>query len=320
MTTNTIETKSMRTGRRAAILRLWAMGVLCALTGRAGAQDAIGKTLRIVGSAQITRGERTRPLQARAGFQAGDRLRVLPGSAVTLVYYANGARYELAAQSSYRIETGGPRLLTGRAPRLLSPLYVALVKAAGQTPTRFAGTVIRGAAQEGAPRPLRPIGAARDLTVVLRWERPAADPTAEETQWEVRIRQSDNARTVWRQTLGGEVTECALPAGLLRPGTCYEWIVCAAGGSHNGASCLAPLYVLTDDERACLQALEQSAARLQKAGTQDWDSDRLLAEMYERMGLYQDALRVCTDLAHAYPNDTGVQAALSRLHKVLQMP
>jgi hypothetical protein len=309
----------MRTKMNVVIPWLLALAVMWALPCRASAA-ALGKVLRVVGSVEIKRAARTRPLQARDEFQAGDVLRVLPKSGVTLVYYADGARYALTAQSSCRTEPGRPRTLTGPAPRALSPLAVALVRAAGQTNARFAGTVIRGGEEvEGAPRHLCPIGAVRDRAVIVHWEDPVTGQAAQDRQWEVRLQLGDGAKTLWRRTLAAGVTECALPPELLLPGTRYAWTVYAVGGEHNGASSQAFLYMLTPDERAQVQRLEQNAAHPQRAEPSDLDEDRLLAEVYERMALYRDALHIWTAAAKAFPDDQDVQRSITRLREKLQM-
>ena len=306
----------MRTNLKFILLWSSALALIGALPHQAYAA-AMGKVLNIVGRVDIVRGNRTRTLQVRDEFQAGDVLRVLPKSAATLVYYAGGARYALAAQSACRATPNGPMTVTGAAPHTLSPLDVELVKAAGQTNAHYAGTVIRSTEEPGAPRRLQPLGGVRDPAVVLHWESPAAGTAASELRWEVQVRSGERAKTLWVRTLEAGATECVVPAGLLQAGRRYEWTVRAVGGEHNGASGQAFLALLTPDEQAQLQRLERRAAR-HRTGPNDLDASRLLAEVYEGRALYGDALRVWTEVALALPKDRDAAHRIAHLRAKLQ--
>jgi hypothetical protein len=104
-----------------------------------------------------------------------------------------------------------------------------------------------------------------------------------------------------------------VPDGVLRPGGYYIWSATSFQGGDAGSKCRALVRVLTAEERAVLDQMEQESAAARAAAPDDPAPPLLLAQSYERLGLIDDALTSYRAVLELRPEEEGVQAAVKRL-------
>ena len=109
------------------------------------------------------------------------------------------------------------------------------------------------------------------------------------------------------------VFEFTVPAGLLKPGEFYVWSVTALNGGDAGTKCRALVRVLLADERAEVERLEKETADAGAAAPDNPAPTLLLAQVYERLGMYDDALAAYEAARKLRPDDPGIQSALKHL-------
>jgi hypothetical protein len=224
---------------------------------------------------RVHSGER-RPLHIRDRFTAGATVEVGPSSSLALAF-ANGRRYELGERS--RVTLGPADLASRTGPvRPLSsvpPLPCLSPIAATDRPGPRAGAVrIRGERIAG----LYPGHGAATLAgaTLLRFE-----PVAGGGRYRVEVQERRGKLIFEVETTASVVT---LPAGLLRPGTPYDWSVRTLERAGPVAEGRAGFVTLS-----ARLAAEREALRKALTAEGDGAAMALLAEVDRSLGLLAES-------------------------------
>jgi len=202
------------------------------------------------------------------------------------------------------VERALPPSLSGPVSELVTtgtvtPQEPGLVAAASRSEGATRSTHVAGAQP---PWPLSPVRVAiRSTTPTLRWE-----PVARAQGYTVRVvsyaKEEGNERIVWDHSVGAQ-TELTVPAGRLRPGRVYFWHVETL---IQGRAVVSPA--------VGFWVLDAKALRQIEAAEHDYKSSALvLAGVYAKNGLYEDAVAQVERLAALNPDSPSVQAILRKL-------
>jgi hypothetical protein len=269
-----------------------------------------GQLLDVQGRVEIKTGRRpARPAALLSELGLGDTLAVRSGRA-ELVLYRTGVRFALSPGSAVRIGPGGLQRLSGPQPQLLAaaPQLFArpLTTPRRPVPQKLLGVVTRGKDEEIGPRVPSPNGAIRQPAVTLRWEGPVEGER-------LLLQISDGERIVHRKELPLSARSYALPTGVVRPGAWYAWFVTATGAPEGPHKCYAFLRILTPEERAALDREEPLAAAVSADAPERPAAAMRLAQLYDRLGLFAEAIDRYQEVINLRPEDPGVRTALARL-------
>jgi hypothetical protein len=277
------------------------------------ASGAVGQLLDVQGRVEIRHGRGAVKVGGLlTELQTGDIARVVRGRAV-LVLFANGARFALSAGSAARVGPSALQRLAGPLPRALSPaaqpFAQPLAVARRPIPQKLLGVITRGEDPTLGPRHLSPHGAVRQPPVTLRWEGPIEGE-------QVVLQVSDGDHVVYRVSLPATARSHELPAGAVKPGPWYGWVVTAVQSGESGHRGHALLRLLTPEERQALAQEESRAAASESGGADEpvWTMRR--AELDERLGLFDEARALYLQVRRLRPEDAAVREALSRLQSV----
>jgi hypothetical protein len=283
--------------------------------------QTVAKALVVTGPTQVMRAALPpRPLRTRSEFLLGDRVQVGAQGSVLVVFYRKGVRYRLLAGSTYRIQAASVARLTGQPPQQLAALPSALVGAARMVlqsePPQFLGTVVRSDDAQGPRHPL-PVGGVRTRIVTLRWEGPIIGVGGERLSLRLQITEVAGSRTILERTLSQDARSFLVPAHLLIPGRWYTWSVLAVGPNR---TCGGPIRLIGPAERSLLARVEQADQTMHTSTEEDAETDRLLAEVYERLGLFAQALEDYELVLRQHSDDADAQAAVKRLSDLVNIP
>ena len=90
----------------------------------------------------------------------------------------------------------------------------------------------------------------------------------------------------------------------------------AAGERGTEQACEGLVRLLSNSERNSVELQEQAAETLREADTGDPAPDLLLAQAYERLGLFEDAITTYETALRFGPN-RGAESAMGRLKRIL---
>jgi hypothetical protein len=272
----------------------------------------VGQLLNVAGRVEVQRGKQP----AVAGtllFQLdkGDVLTLRAGGSAQVVLFKDGARFALSEGSSARVAADGLEPLGGPKPQSMAGLSSTFVHRMNaptrQVSPRILGVLVRETGNETlGPRRPSPNGAVRAKPVVLHW----AGPVEGEV---LRLVISDGEKAVHRAELPPSAREFPVPDTLLKPGEFYVWSVTAVHGGDTGPKCRALVRVLLPEERSEIERLEKESAEARAAAPDDPAPLLLLAQVYERLGMYDEALTTYESARRLRPDDTGVRDAVKRL-------
>jgi anti-sigma factor ChrR (cupin superfamily) len=197
-----------------------------------------------------------------------------------------------------------PRSLAERVRELLTDGLVTPVRSFQTALDAWRNANLPAAALRGQahPIPLSPVATSiRATSPILRWE---AVPAAEEYTVLLAHQESKTQRRLlWKQSLQDQ-TEIEVPTEIaLKPGALYVWQVTTA---VNGAPVRSPyawFVRLSDKEVQAVEKAERAAA----------SSALALAGLYERYGLYEEALAQLQAFATASPDSPETKQLLERL-------
>lgn len=182
---------------------------------------------------------------------------------------------------------------------VVTPQEPGLVAAASKSGSATRSTHVMGTQP---PRPLSPVRVAtRSTTPTLRWE-----PVAKAQGYTVRIvsyaKDEGNERIVWNYSVEAQ-TQLSVPEGYLRPGRVYFWQVETLIKGRASISPVVGFWVL--DKKALRQV--ELAEREYKS------SALVLAGVYAKYGLYEEAIAQIERLAAQNPDNPSVQVILRKL-------
>jgi tetratricopeptide repeat protein len=298
------------TKRVSLVLALALVG--CAVPRLLAQPQAVGQLLNVAGRVEIRHGQR--PAQKGmllSPLRNGDLLVARGGASAEVVLFQNGARFLLPARSAAQVEPTALKPRAGPIPKRLKGLSLDFLRQMNRPPSqvgpRILGALVRetGDALLG-PRHPSPNGAVRRAPATLRWAGPVE-------AGQLRLRISDGERTIHRADLPPTAREYQVPAGVLRPGEYYVWSVMAVRGGVSGQRCRALLRVVPPDEEAAVERMEKETAAARALAPNDPSPLLLIAEAYERLGLFDDARSTYQAVLKLRPGDPGVQAALKQL-------
>lgn len=259
--------------------------------GRAEAEPP-ARVLNVKGSVEVRHGgSAAEPASLLTPLQVGDVVRVKPGGAAEVGFPGSGARFALSSGSAARVTATGLVRQSGAAPRTLRRL--ALPKPAASF-RRFRTTTPKG----------NPYGALRDFPVVLQWTAPADRETTVALQDEAR-------KTLYETNVPAGRQELLLPAEQVERGRFYVWTAAPAGESKPAS--IGFFRVLLPQEKTALEFLERETSQERASNPENPSPLLLLAQTYERFGMYSDAMTAYQGAAQLRPNDTGLQDAMKRL-------
>jgi hypothetical protein len=285
---------------------------------RASAQpQVVGQVLMAQGHVELRR-EQAKPQKCLGldQLRAGDKLATGAGAHAAVVLYENGGRFALAAKSVVQVERTRVQRLSGPAPTPLKPLSQAFVRPLAHLPGPFspkhAGDIDRPLVDPKlGPHHPWPTCAIRETNAVLHWEGPI-DPEAELLRLRIK---TDHEQTVTEHDLPRSQREFEIPAGILKPDCWYVWSVTPVGKNGADPACEGMVRLLSPGERAMLQREEERVEALREADPGDAAPDLLMGQVYEHLGLYEDALDAYESALRFGPN-SGASAALRRLKRV----
>jgi hypothetical protein len=290
------------------VLPLWL------LLAPASRPAVVGQLLNVSGGVEVQRGgEAARKGTLLYQLRQGDLLKVRGGGSAEVVLFRNGARFVLSGAASARVGDGDLKPVSGAAPRALKSLSSRFAKRinspGGSVSPRFLGVLVREKGDPDlGPRDPSPSGAIRGVPVLLRWKGPVEGES-------LRVQISDGEQVVHRKELPPTAREYQVDPGILRRGEYYVWSVTAVSQGESGARCRAMLRLLSPDEQAELEQLEREAAEARGASPDSPASTLILAQVYERLGLFDSARAAYQEAERIRPGDAGVQAALKRLRE-----
>jgi hypothetical protein len=294
------------------LVSLFLLFTLCTRSSTAAVQQAVGQLLNVTGTVEV---QRARQPVKRASLlyqlQQGDLLRVRDGGSAEVVLFQNGARFSLSGSGTARVGLTDLKPGSGSAPKALQRLSPTLVKRmntpARAVSPRFLGILVRDLGDPVlGPRNPSPNGAARGAPVTLRWSGPVEGEA-------LRLQISDGKRSVHRVDLPSTAREYRVSPGILRPGEYYVWSVTAIQGGESGPRCRALLRLLPSTENRELEHMEQEAAAARASSPDNPAIPLLLAQLYERLALFDDARAAYQEVLRLRPEDPGVLAAVKRL-------
>jgi tetratricopeptide (TPR) repeat protein len=272
----------------------------------------VGQLLNVTGRVDVQRGKQA-VMKGTLLFQLekGDVLTSRAGGAAEVVLFKDGARFGLPAGSSARVGAAGLEAVSGPKPQALAGLSTTFVRRmnapARQVSPRILGVLVRPVQDPTlGPRQPSPHGAVRMAPVVLHWLGPVEGEA-------LRLVISDGENAVLREELKPTAREFTVPEGKLKPGEFYVWSVTAVHGGDASVKCRALVRVLTPEERTEVERLEKETAVALAAAPDNPAPTLLLAQVYERLGMYDDALAAYEAARKLRPEDTGVKDALKRL-------
>jgi hypothetical protein len=291
-----------------SIHRILSLGALVTLSLSVGrAETGASKPVAIVYS---LKGEATLPDASRRLLRLFDRLRagttleVGPSSRLALAF-GNGLRYELGEGS--RVKLGAMNLASQTGPVHPLPRVPPLPRldpiAKDDHPGPSAGAVpIRGERIMG----LYPGHGATTLAgaTVLRFE-----PVEAGGKYKVEVQDGQGNVIFEIETTASTVT---LPAGLLRPGRRYDWMVRTverAGPAAQGKEELVTLSAPVAEQREALRKALISEG--------DGASLALLAEVDRSLGLLAEARDELRAAAQKAPGDALIAANLAQIERRL---
>jgi len=278
----------------------------------AAAPQAVGQLLNVTGRVEVQRaGQPVRKGTLLFQLQPGDLLVVREGGVAEVVLFKNGARFSLPGDSAARVEPLALQPRSGPAPKPLKGLSLVFVRQMNTVykppSTRILGVLVRSADEDGlGPCQPSPSGAVRDAAETLHWVGPIEGQ-------QLRLRISDGRRTVCRADLPPAAREFKVPPSTLKPGVQYVWSVTTVADGESGHECRAPLRVLLPRERTEVEAMERETAAARRQDANDPAPLLLIAQVYERLGLRDDARAAYQAAQRLRPDDEGVRAALARL-------
>jgi hypothetical protein len=286
---------------------------------------AVGQLLNTTGNVQIQRGSQP----ARKGellfpLYQGDLLRVGAGGSAEVVLFQNGARFRLSGASTARVGPSELKATSGAAPQALarlSSVFAKRLSAPARTISpRFLGVLVRdpGDPTVGPRNPL-PNGCVPGEPVPLSWDGPIEGDGQ-------RLEISDGKHVVYGSWLPPNARGYRLPAGILRPGEYYVWSITALSESVSeglkgveigrgvaGARCRGLLRLLPTDEQAELDRLVQENTAARRSPSDIPTSQLLMAQIYERFGMFDEARFNYEEVLKLRPDDPGVKAALKHV-------
>ncbi|HEU4387384.1 MAG TPA: hypothetical protein VFV34_06275, partial [Blastocatellia bacterium] len=203
-----------------------------------------------------------------------------------------------------------------RLPARLSQPVAELARSGTVTPSRDARHALaslrdestRGALRGGgglSPTPLNPMfTAVRSASPALRWEGITGS-----SRFKVTVAlppDRENGRVVWES---GEIgaTEAAVPAGVLHRGQVYFWQVETRVDGRSRVSPPVGFWIIGETDLREVESAEQ-----------DYQSSALvLAGVYAKHGLYEDALAQAEKLYDKNPSNVAVKELIRNLRRQL---
>jgi len=291
--------------RYAAVLALaGAVAAPLLAQGQAAAPEPAAQLLNVKGSVEVRRAGEARPATLLMTLQPGDVVRVRPGGAAEVVLTGTGARFGLSSGSAAQVNASGLTRRSGAAPKALRKLALPNPPVRSFN-RRMLGLGTRGARgpDPNAPAKGTPYGAVRDFPVVLKWTGSSPE--------ELNVSVQDEKKTAVLETkVPGATRELAVPDANLEKGKFYVWTVKPAAGK---AGSIGWFRVLLPQEKTSLEFLERQTGEERSTSPDNPSPILLLAQTYERFGMYDDAMNAYQSAAQMRPNDPGLQDAMKRL-------
>lgn len=256
--------------------RKWIFLVLVALACCRALCQSCGYLQNATGSISVSgRNAKSRMLRRFDRVYPGDILSTGKNSATTLLLFANGTEYSLAAGCRARIGAkqvdvqSGPtvKVVPSRGRQLL-----ARIAASKQPDAPVGGTIVRGS--DGS-LVLTPNGACFS-PITLAWT-----GNTHCDAFEVAIYR--DGRAVAENELKADARSCAIPDGLLTAGASYSWTLSLKKGGQTVRTQSARLRPLDSHVKTDFDHLR----RLAESGEISWET---LGMGYEIVGLTRDAL------------------------------
>jgi hypothetical protein len=288
--------------------------LLAAISSAAAQGQSVGQLLDVPGRVEVRRAGQGLPRASfRFPLRTGDELRVRSGHA-ELVLFQNGARFSLPRGSVVRISPLAVKSRSGLPPRRLPALNLDFIRGIARPVEQpsprlreILGFVARGESDATLqPRHPWPNGAVRSAPVRLRW---VGSLQGDRLQ----LRVSDGERVVQETDLSPTERAFQLPEGVLRPGRYYAWTVTVVRGVRRGTPCGGLVRILTPEEKVALERLEREAGAARAVAPNDLAPLMLLAQIYERLGLVDDARSTYQTVLQGRPHDEDVRTALKQL-------
>jgi hypothetical protein len=281
------------------------LGALVALLARPETPHPVAIVYSLAGEASLEApGLPSRPVRLFDRLATGTAVEVGPGSRLALAF-VNGLRYELGEQSRVTVGTkdlgsrSGPVRPLRRVPRLpgLAPI------AAEDHPGPRAGAVrVRGERVRG----LYPSRGAATLAgaTSLRFA-----PVEGGRRYRIEVQDRQGTLIFAAETQSSTVT---IPAGSLRPGARYDWLVRTLEREGPTVQAKADFTTLTAEA-----AEERETLRRALTIEGDGASLALLAEVDWSLGLFAEAHEELRAAALGSPGDTLLAANLAERERLL---
>jgi hypothetical protein len=239
----------------------------------------------------------------------GGRVKVAPGGSAVVMLFANGARFQLAPNSTVSFSETGARGVAGAAPRSLKARPKRQANAAAGSRVargRLGGVVLRNGTQKIELRSLFDT-ATLEARPTFRW---LAVPDA--ASYQVKVF-ADGNEPLWQSE--ATATEIQYPddAPALKPGQSYDWEVSTTVGDTRHER--KGVFALLGAEE--VQAVAQELAAL-KAENNDADAagvleDVLRADVYASHELFDNALAIYEALVKKHPDSEPIHLALAKM-------
>lgn len=237
-----------------------------------------------------------------------DVIRVADGGRAEVVLFSNGARFALPAGSVAAVSSSGVTARGGAAPEARKGVTVAAA-ATRRGNERILGLVVRNG--RFGVRDLTPNGATLEDQVVLKW-----GGIIDAARLELRI--TNLTQDVYRVQLPVSAREHRVPAGILRPGVDYGWILSGLGPDGDIVTTnVAWLRVANAAERKLIERLRQDVAEIRREDPDSPVGSALLGLGLERLGYWREARTAFEAAQKLRPDDEGLKTAIENLNNIL---
>lgn len=194
-----------------------------------------------------------------------------------------------------------------------------VVARAGDAHSAFSGKIL-GVKARQAPTRLSdpaPFGAVGEGPILLTWRNNiAASHGASNTTIEVTVTPDGEDDAVLREDLPLDAVSFMVPGGALKAATLYRWKVSAAGAGIGLNQTGGPLWLLSQEERDEVAAVEKEAADLHRAAPGSCAGDMLVALTAEKVGFFLKALDAYRAVLIIDPDNSSAAGSVQHLESL----
>lgn len=305
----------------AGCLVLGQAAVLSADTSRPAMLTSIGGTVEVK--------EKGAAAWKKAGLMAllnaGDALRTGKGSAATVVFFKDGHREKLRAETMASVQAaglqvsgGGKRIVVPRGGKEPQVPAKAVIVLQGGTKLQVSGVANAGRAGAVGIRELTDLCLLSPLGAKIRSGKPSfAWTTVAGADAYRLVVKTDSGKTVLERRL--TETRLSYPKGTpaLEPRILYSWSVEALAGEQSLAKREARLGVLAPSSAARLQQEERPLKQISDADARDTTGPILLSRLYLQYGLSSDAIQQLERATALVPDEPSLHEELGYLYRAV---